>query len=105
MNAAQIHSAISKASHETSRIAEAHIKSEAHVSGWPEHLTSALNVVYDKTGFNVHTHKDHEAETLDHEYGTPNRQPNPVLRRSANRTHEVEDFFVNRLYNHIEGLL
>lgn len=105
MNAAQIHSAIHKASHETSRIASKHIQSEAHNSGWPEHLSKSLHVVYDKDGFNVHTHEDHVSETLDHEYGTPGRQPNAALRRSANKTREVENFFVNRLFSHLEDSL
>jgi hypothetical protein len=105
MKPAQIHDAIHKASLETSRIASAHLKAEAINSGWPKHLAHSLHVSYEDNEFGVHTHENHVAESLDHEYGTPSRQPNPAIRRSANRTAPSENFFVNRLFNHLEGLL
>ena len=105
MKPAQIHDAIHKASHETSRIATAQLKAEASNSGWPSHLVNSMHVVYDNNEFAVHTHEKHHAESLDHEYGLPGRQPNPAIRRTNNRTAEAENFFVGRLFNHLEGLL
>ena len=101
MNAAQIHSAINKASHETSRMASANLRKEAHTSGWPEHIAKSLEVTYGNGGFSVNTDEDYVAETLDHEYGTPDRRPNAAIRRTNNRTSDIENFFVNRIFNHI----
>ena len=97
--------AIHKASHETSRLAGAHLRAEARASHWPAHIVSGMNVTYGKDGFAANVHEKHHAEALDHEYGTPERQPTAAVRRSANRTRESENFLVNRLAKHLEGLL
>lgn len=105
MKPAHIHDAIHKASHETSRIASAHLRQEAAMSGWPEHIVNNMHVSYDKDGFGVHVHERHHAEALDQEYGVPGRQPNAAMRRSIHNTSQSEDFFVNRLYKHLEDSL
>lgn len=105
MKAANLHSAIHKASHETSRLATAHLRAETSNSGWPSHLSHSIGVTYGKDGFEVHVPESHHSEALDHEYGLPGQQPNPAIRRVANRTGDVETFFVNRLYKHIEDSL
>jgi len=99
------HSAITKASHETSRLMSARLREEAHASGWPSHVVKSLGVSYSKEGFQTHVREAHHAEALDHEYGTPSSQPNAAIRRSTNSTHEAEHFLTNRIYKHLEGML
>lgn len=97
--------AIHKASHETSRLAGAHLRAEANASHWPSHIVSGMSVTYSKSGFAANVHDKHHAEALDHEYGTPDRQPTAAVRRSANRNRETENFLVHRIAKHLEGLL
>ena len=96
---------IHKASHETSRLVGAHARSEAKATGWPSHVVSGMSASYNKDGFAVNVNETHHAEALDHEYGTPSRQPSGAIRHTANRTAESENFLVNRLYKHLEAYL
>jgi hypothetical protein len=98
-------SAIHKASKETSHLLSAHVRNEAHASGWPTHVARSLNVTHSADGFAVHAHSDHHAEALNHEYGTPGTQPNRAVHRATNRLSPAEHFFVKRLFKHIEGAL
>ena len=97
--------AIHKASHETSRLVGAHMRSEAKATGWPSHVVSGMSVSYSKGGFDANVNEKHHSEALDHEYGTPDRQPSGAIRHTANRTAESENFLVNRLYKHLEAYL
>ena len=105
MKQQHILSAIDKASHETSRLAGAHLRAEANASQWPAHIVRGMNVTYSKDGFAANVHESHHAEALNHEYGTPDRQPTAAVRRSANRTRETENFLVHRIAKHLEDLL
>jgi hypothetical protein len=96
---------IHKASHETSRLVGAHLRSEAKANGWPSHVVSSTSVSYSKNGFNANVSEKHHAEALDYEYGTPSRQPSGAIRHTANRTAESENFLVNRLFQHLEAYL
>ena len=100
----KIHSAIKNSSHETSRFVTAHVRDEARNSKWPDHIARSMNVTYGKDGFEAHTHKDHVDKVKDLEYGTPSSRPTAASRRSANRTHEAESFFVQRLATHLGDL-
>lgn len=96
---------IHRASHETSRLVGAHLRSEAKANGWPSHVVSSTSVSYSKNGFAANVSEKHHAEALDYEYGTPNRQPSGAIRHTANRTAESENFLVNRLFQHLEAYL
>ena len=96
---------IHKASHETSRLVGAHLRSEAKANGWPSHVVSGTSVSYSKNGFVANVNEKHHAEALDYEYGTPSRQPSGAIRHTANRTAESENFLVNRLFQHLEDHL
>lgn len=96
---------IHKASHETSRLVGAHLRSEAKATGWPSHVVSSTSVSYSKNGFAANVSEKHHAEALDYEYGTPSRQPSGAIRHTANRTAESENFLVNRLFQHLEDHL
>lgn len=102
MKQAHVHSAVSKASKETSFLMSARVRNEAHASGWPTHIARSLNV---GDNFSVNVHHTHHGETLDHEFGTPSSQPNRAIHRASNRTSPAEAFFVKRLFKHIEGAL
>ena len=101
---AAFHSALKKASHETSRLMTSHTRAEAHNSGWPAHITNSLRVHYNSNGFEVHAHNGHHKTAKDIEYGGPGRQPNAALRRSANRTAQAESFLLKRLEKHLGNL-
>jgi hypothetical protein len=100
-----IHSAIKNSSHETARLMSAHVRAEAHNSGWPEHIARSLHAKHGDDGFTYHVHDEHHAETMNVEYGTPSSQPNAAVRGSGNRTEQAESFFMKRLTNHLGGLL
>ena len=105
MKQSHVTSAIHKASKETSFLMSARVRNEAHASGWPTHLARSLHVSHGSNGFAVHTQKEHHAEALNQELGTPSTQPNRAIHRSTNRTAPAEHFFVKRLFKHIEGAL
>jgi hypothetical protein len=96
---------IHRASHETSRLVGAHLRSEAKANGWPSHVVRSTSVSYSKNGFAANVSEKHHAEALDYEYGTPSRQPSGAIRHTANRTAESENFLVNRLFQHLEAYL
>lgn len=96
---------IHRASHETSRLVGAHLRSEAKANGWPSHVVNSTSVSYSKNGFAANVSEKHHAEALDYEYGTPSRQPSGAIRHTANRTAESENFLVNRLFQHLEAYL
>jgi len=100
----KIHSAIKNSGHETSRFVTAHVRDEARNSGWPEDLIHSTHVSYGEDGFTAHTHDKHAEKVKDLEYGTPSSRPTAALRRAANRTHEAESFFVQRLAQHLGDL-
>lgn len=92
-------SAIKQASRESSKYMSALMRTEARASGWPEHIVRSISV---DDSFNVNVHKAHRAEAMNLEYGTPDTQPTAALRRMANRTGQVEAFFVRRMA-HLTG--
>ena len=96
---------IHRASHETSRLVGAHVRSEAKANGWPPHVVKSTSVSYSKNGFNANVAEKHYKEALDYEYGTPDRQPSAAIRHTANRTAESENFLINRLFQHLEAHL
>lgn len=98
-----VHSALSKASQETSRFLSAHLRSEAHASGWPTHIVRSMTVAHDSDGFHTHVHDGHYEAAMDLEYGTPGTQPTAAVRRFANRTSDAEHFLINRMVKHLEG--
>jgi hypothetical protein len=90
-------SALHQASHETSHFMTAHIRAEAHASGWPSEVTRGLHVKYGENGYQAHVHDSHKEIAHNLEYGTPDTQPTAAVRRYANRTHEAETFLVGRM--------
>jgi hypothetical protein len=100
----KIHSAIKNSGQETSRFVTAHVRDEARNSNWPDQIARSMSVTYGKNGFEAHTHKNHVEKVKDLEYGTPSTRPTAAIRRSANRTHEAESFFVQRLAKHLGEL-
>jgi hypothetical protein len=98
------HSALEKASHETSRAMTHQLRNEAHASGWPSHVVRKMNVKYGEEGFEAHVHDSHKATAHDHEYGTPDTQPTAAVRRTANRTQEAEKFLLGRINHHLGAL-
>lgn len=86
--------AVRKASLESSKYMAALMRTEARASGWPDHIVRSIHV--DKS-FNVMVNKKHHEDAMNLEYGTPDTQPTAALRRMANRTGQVEHFFVRRL--------
>ena len=100
----KIHSAIKNSGHETSRFVTAHLRDETRNSQWPEDLVRSTHVTYGKNGFEAHTHNSHLEQVKDFEYGTPGRRPTAAIRRTNNRSHEAESFFVQRLAKHLGDL-
>jgi len=98
------HSALEKASHETSRVMSHHLKAEAHASGWPSHVVNKMHVKYGDEGFQAHVHDAHKDIAHDYEYGTPDSQPTAAVRRFANRTQEAEKFLLGRIHHHLGAL-
>ena len=94
--------ALTRASHETSRLMSSHLRSEAHASGWPKEVTRRMKVTYGKDGFQAHVHDSHKAVADDLEYGTPSTRPTAAVRRFSNRTKEADTFLAGRL-NQILG--
>ena len=91
------HSALKHATNDASRYMTSHLRSEAHASGWPSHITRNMKVTHGADGFQAHVHDSHKAEAEDLEYGTPSTQPTAAVRRFANRTQEAEKFLVGRM--------
>jgi hypothetical protein len=98
------HSALEKASHETSRVMTHQLKLEAHASGWPSHVVRNMSVKYGEEGFQAHVHDSHEGTAHELEYGTTSTQPTAAVRRFSNRTQEAEKFLVGRLNKHVGNL-
>ncbi|CAB4166924.1 hypothetical protein UFOVP964_23 [uncultured Caudovirales phage] len=98
------HSALQKASHETSRFMSSQLRNEAHASGWPSHIVSNMHVKYGEAGFEAHVHDSHKAEAKNLEYGTPSTQPSAAVRRYSNRTQEAEKFLLGRISHHAGNL-
>lgn len=104
MTVSKFNHAVKSASHETTRLMSAHLRSEAQASGWPSHVSRTLRVTHSKDGFQSHVSEKHHAEALNLEYGTPSTQPTAAVRRFNNRQAEAEHFFVNRLEQHFGDL-
>ena len=104
MKKSHVTSAITKASHDTSRLLSAHLRTEARKSGWPDHIVSTMHVTYGKDGFKNHVHPEHRAEARNLEYGTTSSQPTAAIRRFKNRTRQAEPFFIKRLAAHLGGM-
>jgi hypothetical protein len=102
VNRQKLNSALNQASHETTRLLSAHLRTEARKSGWSDDVVRSMNVTYDKDGFAAHVDARNHVKALDLEYGTPTTQPTAAVRRFSNRTAEAQHFFVNRLFKHIE---
>lgn len=98
------YSALTKASHETSHFMTAHLRAEAHASGWPTHVTRNLSVKFGEEGFETHVHDAHKADAQNLEYGTPGTEPTAAIRRFGNRTQEAEKFLLGRLSHHVGDL-
>jgi hypothetical protein len=90
-----------KASHDTSRLMSAHLRSEARKAGWPDHIVSNLHVTHSNGSFNIHAHPDQREDVLDLEYGTTSTQPNRAIHRFSKNQHEAEKFLVKRLFHHM----
>jgi hypothetical protein len=91
---------INKASIETTRMMSAHLRAEAHASGWPAHIVRGLHVTHSDGDFAVNVHKDHRDEAMNLEYGTPDTQPTAAIRRFNNRQREAEKFLIARASKH-----
>lgn len=89
--------ALHTASNDAARFMTAHLRSEAHASGWPSDISSKMHVSHKDGSFDVHVHEKHLDHALDLEYGTPDTQPTAAIRRFANRTQEAEHFIVGRM--------
>jgi hypothetical protein len=98
------HSALKRASHETSQMMSTKLRHEARASGWPSHVVRNMRVSYGEAGFETHVHDAHKAEADNLEYGTTNTQPTAAVRRFANRTDEAETFLHGRLSHHLGEL-
>jgi hypothetical protein len=98
------HSALTKASHETSHFMSSHLRAEASESGWPSGITNRMNVRYGNEGFEAHVHDAHYNAAHGLEYGTPDTQPTAAVRRFGNRTQEAEKFLLGRLSTHLGDL-
>jgi len=96
--------ALKAASHETTRLMSARLRSEAQASGWPSEVSRTLRVTHGKSGFEAHVSKKHYEKALDLEYGTPDTQPTAAVRRFKNRQAEAEHFFLGRLEKHFGDL-
>lgn len=105
MNRKKLTDALNQASHETTRLLSAHLRTEVRKSGWSNDVVSSMNVTYGKDGFTSNVSKKYFDKARDLEYGTPSTQPTAAVRRFNNRTAEAEHFLVNRLYSHIEDSL
>lgn len=105
MNRQKVTDALNKASHETTRLLSAHLRTEARKSGWSNDVVNSMNVTYGKDGFNSHVSSKHYEIAQDFEYGTPDTQPTAAVRRFNNRTAEAQHFLINRLHKHLEDLL
>ena len=104
MTLSKFNNAIKAASHETTRLMSAHLRSEAQASGWPSDVSRTLRVSHGSDGFEVNVSKKHYETAMDLEYGTPDTQPTAAVRRFKNRQAESEHFFVNRLEKHFGDL-
>lgn len=78
----------------------AHLRAEAQASGWPSHIVRGLHVTHSDGSFTVNVHKDHRAEAMNLEYGTPDTQPTAAIRRFNNRQKEAEKFLIARASQH-----
>lgn len=105
MNKQKVTEALTKASHETTRLLSAHLRTEARKSGWSDDVVRSMHVTYDKDGFASHVGEKHYEKAQNLEYGTPSTQPTAAVRRFNNRTAEAQDFLIKRLYKHIEDSL
>lgn len=104
MTLSKFNKSLKAASHETTRLMSAHLRSEAQASGWPSDVSRTLRVAHGKDGFNVHIPQKHYETVMDLEYGTPDTQPTAAIRRFKNRQAEAEHFFVSRLEKHFGDL-
>ena len=104
MTLSKFNNAIKAASHETTRLMSARLRSEAQASGWPSDVSRTLRVSHGKNGFEAHVSKKHYDTAMNLEYGTPSTQPTAAVRRFKNRQDEAEHFFVGRLEKHFGDL-
>jgi hypothetical protein len=93
-----IHSAIDAAAKHTSRYMTGQLRKEAKASGWPRHVSANMGVIYEDKKFEVHVHDKHLSEANDLEYGTTSSRPTAAIRRSSNRTHQADAFFMKTLH-------
>ncbi len=104
MTLSKFNQAIKSASHETTRLMSARLRSEAQASGWPSHVSRTLHVKHGNDGFEAHISNKHYETAMDLEYGTPSTQPTAAVRRFKNRQDEAEHFFLGRLEKHFGDL-
>lgn len=100
----QFHHILNQASHDTTRLLSAHLRSQARASGWPEHIVRHMRVSY-AGDFKIGAHPEHMKEIENLEYGTPSTQPTAALRRFGNRTQEAEKFLMGRIAQQLGGKL
>ena len=99
----QVKKSLHTASHDTSRLMSAKLRTEALASGWPAHIARSLHVRYNEGNFTVHTHPTYKDHVLDLEYGTPSTSPTAAIRRFKNRQYEAEKFLVKNAHRHLKG--
>jgi len=98
------HSALQKASHETTKFMTSSLRSEARKSGWPSHVVANMGVTYGDNGFEAHVHDRHIDEAKNLEYGTETSRPTAAVRRFKNRQSESSTFLAGRLSHHLGKL-
>lgn len=70
----------------TSARLTSHLQEHARLSGWPEHIASALSVTHSNGHYSA-TYPEHLAsDVFDLEYGTQSSPPSGVIRRFSNRS-------------------
>lgn len=89
--------ALHHASNEAAHFMTAHLRSEAHASGWPSDVFRKMHVSHSNGSFDVHVDEKHLDRALDLEYGTPDTQPTAAIRRFANRTAGAENLITGRM--------
>ena len=85
---------VRKAAYEASSLLTSNVQSMAAQSNWDEDVTNSTQVMFDGSGYQVAVNSDLKSRAMDLEYGTPSRRPTAVLRKSSNRTQEIEEMII-----------
>jgi hypothetical protein len=84
------------AARETASFMTTTLRDEAINSGWDIKVSNSLKVNFKGDAFVIDIPQRHKDAADAHEFGTEDDQPNPVLRRFANRLQEPEKFMLLR---------